>query len=377
MPPKTLKLYIPGVPSRFHCVCNHDLSEQHGELVTIGVEKQAELFSLGRIVIDSKTRICTYCKDQKYINGLIDDIHKNSTTITKNNGISQLNAKTIEQILFNNKLDSFMQLGAITKTSNQSSKVAEFNFNTVGNTQCKSVAGYSKHDITELSNLIALKKNENYVNDESPKPNLIKSICEHLFYFFFCSCMGLSFVKMAGLSNINDHTFKTYFVCGMQLISYYLKPFYLGASAFDIDTIENKHLHPRINDINCLQRVRGIIDSTYLYFGGSVDLFVNWITRSVHKQHNLSKLMAVMLPDGLWWGILKQYPPSGKNKDKDVFERCVRNDTKNILTSFQESLVLKFVEVKSSIGAVGSVQVNFLRFRVRFLDGAGVFVCRE
>ena len=89
-----------------------------------------------------------------------------------------------------------------------------------------------------------------------------------------------------------------------------------------------------VNGINPLRNVRGIIDFTYIYVGGSSDMDIAFNTYSVHKQHHLIKLLTIILPDGSWWNPLGVFYVNKGNSDSKVLDYCVTNNSCNIKQSF-------------------------------------------
>ena len=317
MHPKETKFVIPLAKRTVECLgCLHSFSsndeEQKAEprnnsdpvvipappkRQVLTVSKSAQLFAIYAIVAHDKSTICNTCFDLP-IEDLADKILMQHSKIVTYN---KLNESVKKNLFCNVRLRHYAEFGFKTK-QNESRKTKEawINANTIGKDRFQHLAAWSKEQLTNLSGMIV---NYRIANNEEltalQRSKQVAIIVTYLFYFFFKCCIGASWVKMGALSNVNGETFKTYFEKGMNYINLYLKPHYLGSTAFPMNVIENEHLSEAIDGIDAFQQVRCTLDCTYVYFGAPFDMDLSWLSFSKHKQRNLLKLLFSVLNDGM------------------------------------------------------------------------------
>ena len=173
----------------------------------------------------------------------------------------RITSKALEAVICNPKLNDIIKLGVSAKFSEHSVMSARFGFDTVSDNQCFHLAGMHRGDMIELGEFIA--KEQVQSDDLTVAGWIVHQIVRLLFFFFFKACCGLSWVKMGCLCAMSDHTMKARYEKGMEYITSYLKPRYLGATAFPADTVESEHKSPSVCSMECLSDVRGSIDSTH------------------------------------------------------------------------------------------------------------------
>ena len=161
---------------------------------------------------------------------------------------------------------------------------------------------------------------------------------QHIFEFFTICKTNIKMRTAASMFGYKSYgTIANHFTKAMNTMYEKFVPCFLGASAFTMQAIENKHTPKMFKEMfpNC----KGVIDGGYIKIQKSKHHKIQKKTYSIQKQYNLIKMMDVVLPDGTIFDVFDPFFSDHQHNDESLWNYIVKNNLGGIRDFFDTSYV--------------------------------------